>query len=268
MITAASIVIGEANFYILGRRVHTDELKTILRREAGYPSTRSAKVLRDAVKDPSNYGCAEQRFASSGECLCAANARALLNSAEAVENVGHHNIAYHLATLSLEELGKKEIYQLQEAAKAVGDLPPWQVNAVQDHVEIKPVLVFVFGTVSDLADQAQFFDKRGAAADIHANRLAGLYVDNSDGMLNIPSNAVTPEQTGGLIKLAGALIEYAKSQKPREDIPHEELELQVWFLNAMDDPQQRNRILNLKSIERLKELNDVVSWTSRKESRS
>jgi len=40
---------------------------------------------------------------------CVVNARALLDSAKAVAKTGHHNIAYHLATLSLEELGKREI---------------------------------------------------------------------------------------------------------------------------------------------------------------
>ena len=65
---------------------------------------------------------------------CVTNARALLESAKAVERIGHHNIAYHLATLALEELGKREIYQLQDAAKWIGDPPAWQINAVQDHV--------------------------------------------------------------------------------------------------------------------------------------
>jgi AbiV family abortive infection protein len=105
---------------------------------------------------------------------CVVNARALLDSAKAVEQAGHHNIAYHLATLSLEELGKREIYKLQEAAKLVGDPPSWQMNAVQDHVKKLFWCLYSLGTIADVADQQQFFERRGAASDIHANRLSGL----------------------------------------------------------------------------------------------
>jgi AbiV family abortive infection protein len=84
---------------------------------------------------------------------CVVNARALLESARAVELAGHHNIAYHLATLSLEELGKREIYQLQEAAKAIGDPPSWQVSAVQDHVKKLFWCLYSLATIADVVDQ-------------------------------------------------------------------------------------------------------------------
>jgi AbiV family abortive infection protein len=115
---------------------------------------------------------------------CVVNARALLESAKAVQQTGHHNIAYHLATLSLEELGKREIYQLQDAAKAVGEPPAWQISAVQDHVRKLFWCFYTLGTIDDIADQAQFYDKREAAADIHKRRLAGLYVNDDNGTLN------------------------------------------------------------------------------------
>jgi AbiV family abortive infection protein len=192
---------------------------------------------------------------------CVVNARALLDSAKAVERAGHHNIAFHLATLSLEELGKREIYQLQEAAKAVGDPPSWQASAVQDHVRKLFWCLYSLGTVTDIVDQQQSFNKRGAADDIHANRLAGLYVDIDDGALNIPSKAISPKQAAALIELADALVQDRETQKPREDIPHEELELQAWFLRTMDDPERRKRILTSKSFDMLKALNNVPAWT-------
>src|SRR5271170_7481911 len=44
---------------------------------------------------------------------CIEHARALLESARAVQEVGHPNIAYHLAALTLEELGRRELIALQ-----------------------------------------------------------------------------------------------------------------------------------------------------------
>jgi AbiV family abortive infection protein len=64
---------------------------------------------------------------------CVVHARDLMESAKVVQATGRSNIAYHLATLALEELGKRELYRIQEASKAVGDTHPWQANAILDH---------------------------------------------------------------------------------------------------------------------------------------
>jgi len=64
---------------------------------------------------------------------CVVHARDLMESAKAVQATGRSNIAYHLATLALEELGKRELYRIQEASKVVGDVHPWQTDATLDH---------------------------------------------------------------------------------------------------------------------------------------
>jgi AbiV family abortive infection protein len=192
---------------------------------------------------------------------CVVHARDLLESAKAVQVTGRNNIAYHLATLALEEMGKRELYRIQESAKVVGEMPTWQADATQDHVKKLFWCFYSLGGIPDMIDQRQFFEKRDAAADVHANRVAGLYVENGDGGLNVPSNAISSRQSLSLIGLAESLIQYAESQKPRDDIPQEEIDLQIWFLNAVDDPEIQKRIFTTKSFEKLKQLNDVVEWT-------
>src|SRR6266478_500135 len=192
---------------------------------------------------------------------CVVHARHLLESAKAVQAIDHHNIAYHLATLALEELGRRELYRIQESARAVGDPPTWQVNATQDHVKKLFCCLYSLGGIPDMIDQRQFFEKRDAAADIHANRIAGLYVENGDGGLNVPSDAISSEQARALIGLAESLVKYAESEKPRDDIPQEEMDLQIWFLNAVDEPEKRKRIFSTQSFEKLKQLNNVIEWT-------
>jgi len=44
---------------------------------------------------------------------CVEHAKALLESARAVQDTGHPNIAYHLAELALEELGRRELIGVQ-----------------------------------------------------------------------------------------------------------------------------------------------------------
>jgi AbiV family abortive infection protein len=108
---------------------------------------------------------------------CVIHARDLVESAKLVQASGRVNIAYHLATLALEEMGRREIFQIQEAATRVGDVPPWQMSATQDHVQKLLWCFYGMGRVQEIIDHQQFYEKREAAADIHAIRLMGLYVE-------------------------------------------------------------------------------------------
>jgi AbiV family abortive infection protein len=192
---------------------------------------------------------------------CVVHARNLVESAKLVQASERANIAYHLATLALEEIGRRELFQIQDAAASVGEVPPWQMNATQDHVQKLFWCFYGMGRVQDIIDQKQFFEKREAAADIHAIRLLGLYVEEVDIGLNIPSKAISAKQSDSLISLAELLVSQAESEKPRETIPQEDIDLQVWFLRAFDDPDKRKRILTKQSFEKLKSLNDVAAWT-------
>lgn len=191
---------------------------------------------------------------------CVVHARNLVESAKLVQAPERANIAYHLATLALEELGRREILQIQAAAARMGDVPQWQMNATQDHVQKLFWCLYGRGRVRDIVDQKQFFEQREAAANIHAIRLMGLYVENTDGHLNVPSKAITAKQSESLIALGELLVTDAESAAPRELIPQEEIDLQIWLLRAFDDPDKRRRILTKESIENLKSLNDVGAW--------
>ena len=201
----------------------------------------------------------EKLLAALGACV--AHARDLVESAKLVQKSGRANIAYHLATLALEEIGRRELFQIQAVAATVGDVPPWQMNATQDHVQKLFWCFYGMGRAQDIIDQKQFFEKREAAADIHAIRLLGLYVENAESGLNVPSKAITAKQSEALISLAELLVTDAESATPREAIPQEEIDLQIWFLRAFDDPAKRKRILTKQSFENLKSLNDVATWT-------
>jgi AbiV family abortive infection protein len=194
---------------------------------------------------------------------CVAHARDLVESAKLVQTSGRPNIAYHLATLALEEMGRRELFQIQSAAASIGDVPPWQMGATQDHLQKLFWCFYGMGRVQDIIDQKQFFEKREAAADIHAIRLLGLYVENADTGLNVPSKAITAKQSQSLISLADLLVAHAESARPRDVIPQEEIDLQRWFLSAFDDPDKRKRILTKQSFENLQSLNDVVAWTQK-----
>ena len=182
---------------------------------------------------------------------CVTHARALLDSAKAVQTTGNANVAYHLATLSLEEIGRRALMGVQHLADQQVVPPAWPKNHQHDH--IKKLFWAFFGpefygnrlTAKGLTEMA------GLAERIHGNRLAGLYVDNGEDGLSIPADAVLLEQAEELIGLAEARLGMAEAETVREDFTKADVELQAWFMTAVDDPEQRKQILSKGSMEKL-----------------
>ena len=66
---------------------------------------------------------------------CIKHARALLESARAVQEAGHPNIAYHLAVLTLEELGRRELIGVRTVTDSRPIPPGWVQKHTQDHIK-------------------------------------------------------------------------------------------------------------------------------------
>ena len=174
---------------------------------------------------------------------CVTHARTLLNSAKAVYKSGHPNIAYHLAALALEELGRRELLGVQWVAAKAAVPPTWPTKNTQDHVK-KLFWCFFGGFFSEKITRDGLDEMKGLAQHIHDKRLAGLYVGQDSDGLSIPSEAISPDEAQNLIGLADARMQLAESAKLREKLEQEEIEQQAWFLKASDDPEKRKLIMS------------------------
>ena len=191
---------------------------------------------------------------------CVDHARALLDSARAVRAAGHHNIAYHLATLVLEEIGRRELIAVQSLASQQALPPAWPERHSQDHIK-KLFWAFFGGSFVHEEISGKKLEEFSVLAEtIHATRLAGLYVDAREDGLSIPQQAITPEECDRLIDLAEARLGMAESEKRRTHVGDEELELQTWFLTAAEDPEKTRLIFSKGSMAKLGELKDARAW--------
>jgi AbiV family abortive infection protein len=170
--------------------------------------------------------------AAMGACID--HARDLLSSARAVQAVGHANVAYHLATLALEEIGRRELLGVQSLASQRPLPPAWPEKHTQDHVKKLFWCFFGGGFIYQRVTRESLEDMSAMARTIHDTRLAGLYVEAGEDGLGIPRDAIKPEETATLIELALARLGMAESEKLREHIPDEEIELQTWFLKITE----------------------------------
>lgn len=193
---------------------------------------------------------------------CSAHARALVESAKVVSVAGHANIAYHLALLALEELGRRELIGIQFIAKKrTTDDSPYVERQLQNHVD-KLFWCFFSGSFGmDKVTRENLEDAKNFARVLHEKRLAGLYVENSEGGLKIPAQAISREECENLIRLAEARLGMAEAEIPREIIPNEELELQSWFLKHIEKPEIKRFIFSNASLDKLHELKNAGEWT-------
>ncbi|HYE25868.1 MAG TPA: AbiV family abortive infection protein, partial [Clostridia bacterium] len=170
---------------------------------------------------------------------CITHARALLESARAVQAAGHHNIAYHLASLALEEIGRRELIPIQALASKRAIPPAWPEKHTQDHIKKLFWCFFGGSFLYDRISGKRLEEFSALAERIHLTRIAGLYVDKGEDILNVPQQAVSPEECDWLLRLVTARLDMAESETMRDHIPEDEVELQTWFLTATEDCEKR-----------------------------
>lgn len=191
---------------------------------------------------------------------CLVHARDLVASAKLTHDAGRSNIAYHLATLALEELGRRELLAVQFIAAQEVVPPAWPVKHSSDHVQKLFWCFFGASFLGQKMTQSEFVGMKSLAEDIHANRLAGLYVAHDDQGVSIPAEAISADRASSLISFAEVRIELAASSTLRTEIPAEDVALERWFMRTSENAEKRRFVFSRASVEKLEELVDAKAW--------
>ena len=192
---------------------------------------------------------------------CIDHARDLLEAAKLVQSSGRPNIAYHLATLALEEVGRRELIGLETIANATSDVPPsWPEKHAHNHVR-KLFWAFFGGMFRSAKITMETFEEnKGFARQIHDRRLEGLYVDTSGGQ-SVPSDAIPEEEAANLIALVEARLGMAATDLPSAHVSREIIDIQNWFLATADDEEKRKLIFSDVSMGKLAEFGgETRAW--------
>lgn len=211
--------------------------------------------------------CLQEKIMTSNNILtqatqaCLEHARALLESARVVQEKGHPNIAYHLAVLALEELGRRELICVQNIAIDHFDESPASLKKhTANHVQ-KLFWCFFGGLFFEKKLTKSALDSlKGFAKNLHNKRLKGLYVEQNEDELKIPSDAIQTGECEEILKLAEKYLTIAEAKGIRENITDEEHSLQAWFLQASTDLEKRSFFFSNDSLSKLDELRNVQLW--------
>jgi AbiV family abortive infection protein len=142
---------------------------------------------------------------------CRSHAQNAYEGAKLLRENGKPNLAYHLATVALEELGKGQLIGMRSFAK--DDADSWYAKQIDDHV--KKLFWALWGQFlgAKRPDPKEIERLRGTASIIHENRLRGLYVEPDAENFIAPADAVPDEVLAPLMTLVESSHESFASRR-------------------------------------------------------
>ncbi|MDH4100865.1 MAG: AbiV family abortive infection protein [Nitrospirota bacterium] len=185
--------------------------------------------------------------------LCLDHARDLIASAERVlaSDNAYPNIAYHLAILAMEEIGKAGMLCARGVTGGAWDTS-WIDRRLDDHIWKLMWAIWSPSLSGGKIDPESFKEARQFAESTHDRRMAGLYVDYEHGAKAPPRRAVRVDHATSLMKLAKACLELEETTgAPTLGESVEELE---WFLATASDEQGRKMLFSRPFIQKHEEL--------------
>jgi len=188
---------------------------------------------------------------------CKKNATELLSAAESLLST-HHRIAYHLALLSLEEIGKSDLAGMNYLATSRGK----RGFATDDHV--KKLFWAIWSPIfsGGRLRPEDMENYRGMARRLHETRLRSLYASASTEDYYDLSAQVGLEEVTWIIGAAKARLVLMGEYQPVA-LSEDQADLLNWFLSVTDNFEERQRVFGAESVKKLEELADANAWLER-----
>ena len=191
---------------------------------------------------------------------CLDHARDLVASARRVlaNDSAYPNIAYHLAILAMEEIGKAGMLCARGVTRGAKD-PIWIDKRLDNHVWKLMWPAWTPSLSGGKIDPKDFEEARRFAESTHKRRMAGLYVDFEDSATPPPRQAVNIGHATSLLNLAAARLELEEARgAPVLDGSTEELE---WYLATVSDELGQKRLFSQPFIQKHQEFGgDTRAW--------
>jgi AbiV family abortive infection protein len=185
---------------------------------------------------------------------CLDNAEALLDSAKDSRAKKRNHIAFHLAVLALEEIGKAAMLLARKVYPHVVEDEELDESKLSDEVaDHKKKLFWALLTTSFDGGgftPEDFIELKEVANDIHVRRIASLYTNVHQAL---PEAEISDDEVTRIIRLAESRLNLEKLREIRQ-LDSDAQQLLDWFMEAMADPQLQGFVLSEQSRHKLAEL--------------
>jgi AbiV family abortive infection protein len=185
---------------------------------------------------------------------CLDNAEALLDSAKNPRAKKRNHIAFHLAVLALEEIGKAAMLLAHKVYPHVVEDEELDESKLSDEVaDHRKKLFWALLTTSfdgGVFTPEDFIELKEIANDIHFRRIASLYT-NVDQAL--PEAEISDDELTRIIGLAESRLNLERLREIRQ-LDSDAQQLLDWFMEALADPLLQRFVLSEQSRRKLAEL--------------
>jgi len=185
--------------------------------------------------------------------ICLENAKTAFLSAKELQNKAANHIAYHLCTLSLEEIGKVVICWSNycKVEKTGVDVP----LVIDDHVKKLFWAIWWPLLGVEIPTQAHIDQFKSLASNIHQKRLKSLYTEIND--TSPAHQKVTDDELAYLIEFVEQRLQEALEHEIINKPVSQELES---FMAFTEEPEKRAFIFGEEAQNKLVEMCDVMEW--------
>jgi AbiV family abortive infection protein len=185
---------------------------------------------------------------------CLDNAEALLDSAKDSRVKKRNHIAFHLAVLALEEIGKAAMLLAHRVYPRVVEDEELDESKLSDEVvDHRKKLFWAMLTPSfdgGIFTAEEFIELKEIANDIHFRRIASLYA-NVDQAL--PEADISDDELTRIMGFVESRLNLEKLKEIRQ-LDSDAQQLLEWFMKALADPLLKGFVLSEKSRHKLAEL--------------
>jgi AbiV family abortive infection protein len=189
---------------------------------------------------------------------CLQNAEKLISAAQTSAVPGSYHIAFHLATMALEEIGKSSmifIDGLQHKVTLDEEESKTPLKWIDDHERKLFWAIWVPGR-ENLCDWRTIPAAMEFARGIHKDRLDTLYVDPA----NLTRPTISEKRAASIIAAAEARLNMERLKEFRE-MGESEQDLMTWFFFAMEDQRLRPMIFSKGSLDKQADFGeDFGAW--------
>ena len=189
---------------------------------------------------------------------CLANAESMIAAAKACAKLGSYHLAFHLATMALEEIGKSSMIfldALERKPAVLGGESSSPLKWVEDH-ERKLFWAIWLPDRENFRDWHSIPAAMDFARGVHKDRLETLYVDPH----HLAQPTISQQRAESIIAAAELRLNMERLKEFREMEP-ERQHLMTWFFLAMDNPRLKPMIFSKGSFDKQAEFGeDVAAW--------
>jgi AbiV family abortive infection protein len=192
---------------------------------------------------------------------CLDNAEALLDSAKDCRTKNRNHIAFHLAVLALEEVGKASMSLVKTVVPHVDHEEDSDGSRLSDDLADHKKKLFWAMMIPDndegIISPEDFIRLKEIANDIHVRRITSLYANTDD---PASQTDISNAELTRIIALTEARLGLEKLKEIRQPDADAQ-ELLDWFMGPLSDPQMQPVLLGEQSRQKLAEFTgDARKW--------